>query len=242
MLGRRRSTFTWPGSTATFLRCRRSGECLFPGVRRSSTTQATAELLQTVLCRPTQRVLAGRCHPCRHIGRFCLRSVERHRRPLPFVCGIKGLSEHSVERRGANAARCGREMGISGVVLERQRCHLHCLLRGWSIRYGSRASLARHQREALPALSSRDLRQGGEISPDPEEVLAAQETIANKKQLQRDLDRFVTDDNEVVRIGASDARPHSTPSAPGSSPTPLDPRSTARDTASGVTRSTSPGR
>ena len=92
-------------------------------------------------------------------------------------------------------------------------------------RVGSAARPARNPAAPLPALPSADLREGGTVPPDPEEMAGRATAAATVAGLQRQLDRFPPYYNTVRPHRALGRRTPPRPTQPDPKPSRPDPSS-----------------
>ena len=111
---------------ATPRRSRPSGGCSGPGALSppSRTSGPKSSYIRFVADLPNECWQADITH-CAPAERRGLRGPQRHRRPLEAVCGLQGHVRRHGPRRGPGPAQSGRDLGLSGLVPDRQRAHLH---------------------------------------------------------------------------------------------------------------------
>ena len=134
-----------------------------------------------------------------------LNMIDDHSRLCVASRAMKVVKANDVVRV---LAQSGRELGLPGLLPQRQRAHLlHAAPPPGGRGHRTRALRPRHRGQARPALPPTDLWKGRALPPDHEEVLGHAGSSTAAKQLQRQLDRFVAViQRESDRTGASGAR------------------------------------
>ena len=118
------STFTWRSAPPDPLRSRRSFGCSRPGGSSPSHPRSVRRARSRGSCRPAERDLAGRHDPRGVRGRPGLRGAQHDRRPLEAVRGVSSHEGGQGQRRRPRPPQSGRELGIPGLLPQRQRAHL----------------------------------------------------------------------------------------------------------------------
>ena len=140
-------------------------------LRHTPTAQTAPLLLETLLRRTAQPMLASRRHPLAPRPRRRRGNPQHHRRPLPPGHRQRGPPHHRRPRRDRDLHHRLHHLGPTGLGAHRQRRHLHrSTPTRWAHRPGNHPGHTGHQLPDLAALPSADLRNSRALPPNAKEM------------------------------------------------------------------------